>query len=111
MRLGIGAWAQAREPFTSLELRRTGAKQFEVAGMQSSVLKIDPRDNVLIALKDLRKGDVVDYSGTNYELVSEVPAKHKFVTADLAQGDRVIMYGVVVGKATEPLRRGQALTT
>ena len=79
--------------------------------MQSRVLKIDPRDNVLIALTDLRKGDAVDFSGTNYELVSEVPAKHKFVTADLAQGDRVIMYGVVVGKATEPLRRGQALTT
>ena len=79
--------------------------------MPSRVLKIDPRDNVLIALTDLAKGDTVNFSGANFELVSEVPAKHKFVTADLAQGDRVIMYGVVVGKAAEPLRRGQALTT
>jgi len=79
--------------------------------MQSRVLKIDPRDNVLIALTDLRKGEVVDFSGVNYELVSDVSAKHKFVTTDLAQGDRVVMYGVVVGKATEPLRRGQTLTT
>lgn len=80
-------------------------------GMNSKVLKIDPRDNVLIALTDLGKGDVVDFSGTNYELASDVPAKHKFLITDLAQGDRVVMYGVVVGKATEPLRRGQALTT
>ena len=66
---------------------------------------------MLIALTDLAKGDTVNFSGANFELVSEVPAKHKFVTTDLAQGDRVIMYGVVVGKAAEPLRRGQALTT
>ncbi len=79
--------------------------------MPSKVLKIDPRDNVLIALTDLRKGDVVDFSGANYELASDVSAKHKFVTTDLEPGGRVIMYGVVVGKASEPLRRGQALTT
>ena len=90
---------------------RTSAKRFEVAGVQNRVLKIDPRDNVLIALTDLGKGDTVNDSGTSFELVSEVPAKHKFVTTDLAQGDRVIMYGVVVGKAAEPLHRGQALTT
>jgi len=87
------------------------AKRVEVAGVQSRVLKVDPRDNVLIALTDLRKGDVVDFSGATFELASDVSAKHKFVTTDLAQGDRVIMYGVVVGKATEPLSRGQALTT
>ena len=79
--------------------------------MQSRVLKIDPRDNVLIALTELRQGEVVDFSGAKYELISDVPVKHKFVTSDLAQGDPVVMYGVVVGKTTESLRRGQALTT
>lgn len=87
------------------------AKRVEVAGVQSKALKVDPRDNVLIALTDLRKGDIVDFSGATFKLASDVPSKHKFVTMDLAQGDRVIMYGVVVGKATEPLSRGQALTT
>lgn len=108
-RAGVGA--RVPEYFWSGERERINAKRVEAADMQSRVLKIDPRDNVLIALTDLRKGDAVDFSGTNYELVSDVPAKHKFLTADLAQGDRVIMYGVVVGKANEALRRGEALTT
>src|ERR1700677_146283 len=93
------------------ERERTYAKRFEAADMQSKVLKIDPRDNVLIALTDLRKGDVVDFLGTNYQVASDVSAKHKFVTTDLEPGGHVIMYGVVVGKASEPLQRGQALTT
>jgi altronate hydrolase len=79
--------------------------------MQGKVLKLDPADNVLIALRDLRKGDVIDFSESEFVLASDVPAKHKFVTADLAQGDRVVMYGVVVGKTMAPLRRGEAITT
>jgi altronate hydrolase len=79
--------------------------------MQSRVVKIDPRDNVLIALTDLRRGDQVNFSGENYDLLTDVPAKHKFLVSNLSAGDRVVMYGVVVGKTTEPLRRGQALTT
>jgi altronate hydrolase len=79
--------------------------------MSGNVLKLDPADNVLIALRDLRKGDVIDFSESEYVLATDVPAKHKFVTADLAQGDRVVMYGVVVGKTMAPLRRGEAITT
>jgi len=79
--------------------------------MRPRVLKIDPRDNVLIALTDLRKGEHVEFSGVDYELTSDVPAKHKFVSSNLLQGDRVVMYGVVVGKAAAPLQRGEVLTT
>jgi len=82
-----------------------------VAEMQRRILKLDPRDNVLIALQDFKKGDVVESDGTEYELTSDVPAKHKFVIRDLAQGDRVVMYGVTVGTATASLQRGEAITT
>ena len=79
--------------------------------MQNSVLKIDPKDNVLIALTDLRKGERIIYSDHVYILRSDVPAKHKFVTQDLSAGDNVVMYGVLVGKAREPIRAGEVLTT
>ncbi len=79
--------------------------------MGDSVLKLDPRDNVLIALSDLRKGQQVGTNGTVCELATDVPAKHKFATADLAPGDKVIMYGVLVGEAMKPIRRGEAITT
>jgi altronate hydrolase len=79
--------------------------------MANSVLKLHPKDNVLVALVDLRKDDQVDLSGQSYILTSDVRAKHKFATADLAPGTDIIMYGVLVGKSQQPIRKGEVLTT
>jgi altronate hydrolase len=75
-----------------------------------SVLQLDPRDNVAIALKNLQKSAHVRYNGTDVELASDVPVKYKFATGDLAAGDPVIMYGVMVGKASAPIRCGEVIT-
>src|SRR5450432_3147761 len=79
--------------------------------MADKVLKLDSRDNVLVALTDLNQGESIEFSGKSYTLVSNVPAKHKFATQDLALGADVIMYGVLVGKAAKSISQGQALTT
>ena len=76
-----------------------------------NVLQLDPRDNVLIALADLKKGDLITHGDLNITLASDVPAKQKFPTVDLATGAPVTMYGVLVGKASLPVRRGELLTT
>src|SRR5213078_3692152 len=75
------------------------------------VLKLDPRDNVLIALADLKQGETVEHAGERYALLSNISAKHKFATQDLPQGAPVTMYGVLVGKTSQPVRRGEVLTT
>jgi altronate hydrolase len=75
------------------------------------ILQLDARDNVLIALTDLKQSDTVEHAGEKYKLVSSVPAKHKFATEDLPLGAVVTMYGVLVGKTSQPVRRGEALTT
>lgn len=79
--------------------------------MQSSALKLHPEDNVLIALRDLRKGEQIEVSKQAFVLSSDVPAKHKIATEDLAPGAAVIMYGVLVGKATQPIQKGSALNS
>jgi altronate hydrolase len=79
--------------------------------MKSRVLKLDPRDNVLIALTNLATGEQIPFESQIYALVSYVPAKHKFATEDLSPGASVIMYGVLVGKAMASIRRGELLTT
>lgn len=78
---------------------------------QGRVLRLDPRDNVLVALADLRKGERVGSQEKGYVLSSDVPAKHKFVTQDVAKGADIIMYGVLVGRAVEALRSGDLLST
>ena len=78
--------------------------------MPSTVLQLDARDNVLIALNNLQAGNHVEFGRQNYTLATDVPAKHKFATHDLAAGDDVIMYGVLVGRAVTPIKTGQLLT-
>jgi len=64
--------------------------------MQNAVLQLDRKDNVLIALTDLSLGQQVRFEGTNFTLLSGVPAKHKFATEELAIGDGITMYGILV---------------
>jgi altronate hydrolase len=90
-------------------LRKTDCADLDE--MQNKALKLDSKDNVLIALTDLRRGEQISFDSQSYILESDIPAKHKFATEDLAAGGSVIMYGVLVGKAMEPIRRGGLLTT
>ncbi len=46
--------------------------------MQTKVVKLDPRDNLIIALTDLHAGEEVALAGESYTLVTDVAAKHKF---------------------------------
>ena len=77
---------------------------------EKNVLKLDPRDNVAIALTNLPAAAQISVNGSAVDLVTDVPVKYKFALRDLAVGDAVIMYGVMVGKATAPIRRGEVIT-
>lgn len=79
--------------------------------MSTRVLKIHPADNVLVALADLKAGERISYNGTSTTLVENIPAKHKFVYQDLTPESEIIMYGVLVGKATEPIGAGSSINT
>ncbi|MBX3252931.1 MAG: altronate dehydratase [Chitinophagaceae bacterium] len=79
--------------------------------MKARVLKIHPKDNVLVALTNLKKGEVIEHDGNNYTLVDDVDAKHKFFMADMKAGDSVYMYGVLVGKIQFDVPKGGRMTT
>ena len=79
--------------------------------MKQQVLKVHPKDNVLVALTDLKAGQLVGYQGSNYQLVDDVDAKHKFYTQDMQAGEEVYMYGTLVGKIQFPVKLGTRMTT
>ncbi len=79
--------------------------------MASNLLKIHPSDNVIVALRDLPTGTDAEWSGVHYNLPYGVSAKHKFVTEDIETGGAIIMYGVLVGRAKQPIKRGEPITT
>jgi altronate hydrolase len=78
--------------------------------VKSRVVQIDSRDNVLVALVNLGRGESVEYRSKIYAVHSDVPAKHKFAVTNLAPGDQVVMYGVTVGNAVKPIAAGELLT-
>jgi altronate hydrolase len=79
--------------------------------MSNSFLKIHPDDNVLVALSDLKAGTEIKYNGSSFSLRNDVPAKHKFVIHDMGAEDEIVMYGVLVGKAVNPIPAGTAIGT
>ncbi len=79
--------------------------------MKHRVLKVNPKDNVIVALTNLSKGETISFEGEEYNLQDNINAKHKFFTKDLNAGDEIIMYGVLVGKAQSFIPRGGLMTT
>lgn len=79
--------------------------------MKRKVLKVNEEDNVLVALTDLSKGETISYNGSEYVLQDDVKAKHKFFTRDMQPGDKVIMYGVLVGTAQQFIPKGGWMNT
>jgi altronate hydrolase len=79
--------------------------------MKQNILKVHPADNVLVALTDLQANEQVTYKGDTYTVKELIPAKHKFVIADIPEGGEIIMYGVLVGKAQSPISVGGLIST
>lgn len=83
--------------------------------MPETVLQLDPRDNVLVALTTLDLGTTVRFgpesSPTTCMVSQTIPAKHKMALVDLKPGDIIYMYGMVVGQVVEAIPRGGLLTT
>lgn len=79
--------------------------------MKQLILKVNPKDNVLVALQSLSKGDEMEYEGVKVVLQEDIPAKHKFYMQDLAKGAAVIMYGLLVGKVTTNVIAGARMST
>lgn len=79
--------------------------------MSTTVLKIHPADNVIVALNKLELNSEVELEGEMFTLLDEIPSKHKFYKEDLKEGASVKMYGVLVGKVTKAVKRGQLMST
>ena len=65
-------------------------------------IKINPADNVAVALQDLTAGEVVE----GVKLLVDVPRGHKIVLQDLKAGENVIKYGFPIGHVTRDAAAG-----
>ncbi len=71
--------------------------------MSPHYIRMHERDNVAIVASDLRAGSVFPDGLT---LVDNVPQGHKVALSDLAAGDPVLRYNVVIGRAARAIPAG-----
>ena len=76
----------------------------------SKVLRIHPRDNLIVALQDLEAGDEIDLGDGRLRLLEAISRKHKFAALEIPEGRALTMYGVTVGRALQPIGRGALIT-
>ncbi len=79
--------------------------------MNHSVVKIHPNDNVWVALRDLKAGQNVELDGQTIQVFQDVPAKHKITMDAMHVGEKIYMYGVLVGEIKIATQKGEWLTT
>jgi len=67
------------------------------------VIQIDSTDHVAVCLTALRSGDRAQATTA----LEEIPAGHKIALRDIREGELVLKYGHVIGRATKPIRVGE----
>ena len=65
-------------------------------------IKINPADNVAVALENLSAGEVVE----GVTLLADVPRGHKIVLMSLRAGENVVKYGFPIGHVTQDAPAG-----
>lgn len=78
--------------------------------MNHSFMHIHPDDTVFVALENLPAGVSIEVGDNLVMLREEIPVKHKFSIIPHDAGEEVIMYGVVIGKATQKIKAGDRIT-
>lgn len=77
---------------------------------QSVAFQIDERDNVATALDPVTAGQTVTLTGEHGQpaltAVTDIPTGHKIALCDIAAGQDIVKYGVVIGRATADIPRG-----
>jgi len=64
-------------------------------------------DNIAVALRDMPAGEAVTVGGVSLVLGSAVDVGHKFAVRAIAVGERVVKYGVPIGRAVQAISPGE----
>jgi len=75
------------------------------------ILKINEKDNVVVALKDLSKNEIIEIDNKKIEITEEVKRGHKIAINNVAINENIIKYGYPIGHATKDIKLGEWVHT
>lgn len=75
--------------------------------MNNNALRINPVDNVAIAIRLIKRGDdVVVDGGTLLKASEDIPPSHKIALVDIKCGENIVRYGEPIVQATADIKKG-----
>jgi altronate hydrolase len=77
----------------------------------TELLRVHPRDDVLVALRDLQPGETVRSPNEQLVAKSFVPRGHKLAATAISAGAAVRKYGWPIGRATQDIAPGEHVHT
>lgn len=72
----------------------------------NAYIKINPADNVVVAIDPMKGGEKITVDGQDITLLSDVPAGHKIALKAFAADEHIIKYGCPIGHAREAIAQG-----
>ena len=75
------------------------------------IVHINPEDNVVVALRPLKKGETFSFEGREVTATEDIPQGHKMAVAELSEGSTVVKYGQSIGHVTTDVHPGQWIHT
>ncbi len=74
---------------------------------QTTVLKINKADSVVVCLKSIQKGEIINVDGEDITILQDTPSGHKILIHDTDEGVDIIKYGYPIGHAKVNLKAGE----
>ena len=74
-------------------------------------IKINECDNVIIALRDYKKDEVIDLEDKKITLLEDINRGHKIAIKNINKGENIIKYGLPIGYALEDIKVGSWVHT
>lgn len=74
-------------------------------------IKINECDNVIIALRDYKKDEVIDLEDAKITLLEDINRGHKIAIKNINKGENIVKYGLPIGYALEDIKIGNWVHT
>ncbi len=75
------------------------------------IIKINEKDNVVVALRDLSKNEIIEVENKKIEIKEDIKRGHKVAISDFKVNENVIKYGYPIGHAIEDISIGEWVHT
>ncbi len=79
--------------------------------IEMKLIKINPNDNVAVALDNISSGEIIELDGRELTTTESISRGHKVALTDIDCGNDIIKYGNIIAVATKDISEGSWIHT